>query len=164
MSKVMILKIIFQSENIWTSIESLRISENIWEHLRIHHGQSMKPTMFPVSLTMKMPTKKKLCLPVFLTITMPPKRKLCLPVFLIMMMPTQKETMVACIVAISPSARFTPHNGWGSPALRALRDDDDYGDDDDVGNQWCRKWTFVNVQCKRFSSFLSFLFVHILFE
>ena len=63
---------------------------------------------------------------------MPPKRKLCLPVFLIMTMPTQKETMVACIVAISPSARFTPHNGWGSPALRALGDDDDYGDDVDV--------------------------------
>ena len=65
---------------------------------------------------------------VFLTITMPPKRKLWLPVFLMMTMPTHKETMVACIVAISPSARFTPHNGWGSPALRALGDDDDVGD------------------------------------
>ena len=54
------------------------------------------------------------------------------PVSLTMKMPTQKETMVACIVAISPSARFTPHNGWGSPALRALGDDDDYGDDVDV--------------------------------
>ena len=70
---------------------------------------------------------------VFLTITMPPKRKLWLPVFLMMTMPTHKETMVACIVAISPSARFTPHNGWGSPALRALGEDDDYGDNDDVG-------------------------------
>ena len=50
-----------------------------------------------------------------------------------MTMPTQKEAMVACIVAISPSARFTSHNGWGSPVLRALRDDDDYGDNDDVG-------------------------------
>ena len=79
-----------------------------------------------------------------------------------MTMPTQKETMVACIVAISPSARFTPHNGWGSPALRALGDDDDAGDDVDIH--------VVNehllcpiVQCETCIFFL-FLYVRILFE
>ena len=36
---------------------------------------------------------------------------------------------VACIVPILPPAWFTPHNGWGSPALE---DDDDDDDDDDL--------------------------------
>ena len=85
-----------------------------------------------------------------------------MPVFLIMTMPTQKETMVACIVAISPSARFTPHNGWGSPALRALRDDDDYGDDDDVGINDVISEHLLMSNVK--PVFLSFLFVHILSE
>ena len=56
------------------------------------------------------------------------QKEIMLGCILMMTMPTKKEIMVACIVAISPSARFTPHNGWGSPALRALGDDDDVGD------------------------------------
>ena len=40
---------------------------------------------------------------------------------------------VACIVPILPPAWFTPHNGWGSPALE---DDDDDDDDDDDLSQY----------------------------
>ena len=120
--------------------------------------------------------KKKLWLPgSFFSIHYYSRTKLCLPVFLTMKIATKKETMLACILNGDDA---DPKRNYGCLyrghlAICKVHTTQWLGQSCLEGSswwwwcryQWCRKWTFVDVQCKTFSSFLfSFLFVHILFQ